>query len=93
MGANCDLDPASSHAGICHMAEDRRMSGQNSDRKRESQFGNLEKMSVNVLSYDMCQTRHQLLLTLLLTDLLKLPRTSPKVAYSENSYTLCKLLS
>lgn len=67
------------------------MSGQNSDGKRESQFGNLVKMSANVLSYDMCQTKHHL--TPLLTDLLKLPWTSLKVADSENSYTLCKLRS
>lgn len=43
-------NPASSHVGIRHMAEDRRMSGQNSDRERERQFGNLVKMSVHVLA-------------------------------------------
>lgn len=75
------------------MAQDRRMSGQNSDRDRERQFGNLVKISVHVLSYDVCQTKHQQHLTLLLTDRLKLPRTSLKVAYSENSYTLRKLLT
>lgn len=48
------MDPASSHVGIRHMAEDRRMSGQNCDRKRQRdrknkdtmqwQFGGLVKM-------------------------------------------------
>lgn len=32
-------------------------------------------------------------LTPLLTDLLKLPQTSPEVAYSGNSFTFCKLLT
>ena len=59
----------------------------------QSQFSSLVKLSIHMLSYDMCQTRHPHHLTLLLTDLLKLPPTSSKVAYSENSYSLCKLLS
>lgn len=36
MGGNCNTHPASSHVGIRHMARDRRMSGQNSDRDRET---------------------------------------------------------
>lgn len=44
MGGNCDLDPASSHVGIRHMAEDRRMSGQNSDRKRQRDRKNKNTM-------------------------------------------------
>lgn len=69
------------------------MSGQNSDKDRERQFGNLVKISVHVLGYDACQTKHQQHLTLLLTHPLKLHQTALKVAYSENSNALHKLLT
>lgn len=32
VGGNCDLDSASSRVEMCHMAEERRLSGQNSGR-------------------------------------------------------------
>lgn len=43
-GGECNLEPVSSHAGIRHMAEDRRMSGQNSTKKREGDRQNKTKI-------------------------------------------------
>lgn len=47
-------DAASSRVGIGHMAEDRRMSGRNSDRDGGHQFGDVGKMSVRVRSVVTC---------------------------------------
>lgn len=72
MGGKCDSDPACSHVAVHHVVENRRTSGQNTDRERGCQFGNLMKISVDILNSDMCHAKHQQHQTLLLTGLINI---------------------
>lgn len=80
-GGNCNSDPVSSHVGIRHMADDKRMSGQKSDTGGKCQFG-FVNIWVHVLSYDMCQTTPQQRLTGCWLTNWSPPWTSLKLAYS-----------